>query len=187
MLRLAGRVADGVILLAGISPDTLRFSLERIAEGAAEAGRDLASIDIATGLFFRLTDGSAGARKAAQPYAALYAMRYRDSLPDFAGVIPDQEMASRVYPDIGHAEDWDQAIEMTEWLPTEILDLFVEKYCIMGTEADVLQRVQQLSAHGVNHLYIRAFSSYELPTVEGATFARAVLPAFRSEYERTGS
>jgi 5,10-methylenetetrahydromethanopterin reductase len=187
MLRFAGRVADGVILLAGISPDTLRFSLERIAEGATEVGRDPTSVDIATGLFFRLTDGSSEARKAAQPYAALYAMRYRDSLPDFAGVIPDAEMASQVYPDIGHAENWDQAIEMTEWLPSEILDLFVEKYCIMGTASDVLKRVQQLAGLGVNHLYIRAFSSYELPIVEGETFARAVIPAFRNEFERTGS
>jgi 5,10-methylenetetrahydromethanopterin reductase len=179
MLRSAGKVADGVILLAGITVDTLNFSHERIAEGASEAGRDPAEIDVATGLFFRLTDGSKEARKAAQPYAALYAIRYRDSLPDFGGVIPDMEAARAIYPDIGHAENWDQAIELTEWLPTEILDLFVDKYCIMGTESEVLQRVKELDALGVNHLYIRAFSSYELPSEEGRTFAETVIPAYK--------
>jgi 5,10-methylenetetrahydromethanopterin reductase len=179
MLRFAGRVADGIILLAGISPDTLQFSRERIAEGAGEAGRNPDDIDVATGLFFRLTDGSPEGRKAAQPYAALYAMRYRESLPDFKDVIPDTVGAGKVYPDIGHAEDWDEAIELTNWLPTEVLDVFVDKYCIMGTEADVLDRVRQLHALGVNHLYIRGFSSYEIPTIEAKTFADIVIPEMR--------
>jgi 5,10-methylenetetrahydromethanopterin reductase len=106
-------------------------------------------------------------------------MRYRESLPDFKDVIPDTVGAGKVYPDIGHAEDWDEAIELTNWLPTEVLDVFVDKYCIMGTEADVLDRVRQLHALGVNHLYIRGFSSYEIPTIEAKTFADIVIPEMR--------
>lgn len=179
MLRFAGRVANGIILLAGISQDTLEFSRTRIAEGAAQAGRNPDEIDVATGLFFRLTDGSPESRRAAQPYAALYAMRYRDSLPDFKDAIPDTDAMSAVYPDIGHAEDWDAAIEMTNWLPSQILDAFVDKFCIMGTEAEVLSRVRHLEALGVDHLYIRGFSSYEIPTVEANAFAQLVIPELR--------
>jgi 5,10-methylenetetrahydromethanopterin reductase len=178
MLKFAGEVADGVILLGGIAEDTLAFSRERIAEGAREAGRDPAGIDVATGLFFRLTDGSSAARKAAQPYAALYALRYRDSLPDFSKAIPESQSTDGIYPDVGHAEDWDRAIELTEWLPEEILDLFVDKYCIMGTEDEVLKRVRYLESLEVEHLYIRGFSSYELPIPEAEAFARSVLPAY---------
>ncbi len=37
-LELAGRVADGVILLAGLHPDGIRYALEHIDRGAAQAG-----------------------------------------------------------------------------------------------------------------------------------------------------
>jgi 5,10-methylenetetrahydromethanopterin reductase len=39
-LELAGRIADGVILLAGLHPDGISFALEHIDRGAAAAGRD---------------------------------------------------------------------------------------------------------------------------------------------------
>src|SRR5882672_11106846 len=39
-LELAGRVADGVILLAGLHPDGIRFALDHIDRGAEQAGRD---------------------------------------------------------------------------------------------------------------------------------------------------
>jgi len=38
-LELAGRVADGVILLAGLHPDGIRFALDHIDRGAGQAGR----------------------------------------------------------------------------------------------------------------------------------------------------
>ena len=38
-LELAGRVADGVVLLAGLHPDGIRYALEHIDRGVAAAGR----------------------------------------------------------------------------------------------------------------------------------------------------
>jgi 5,10-methylenetetrahydromethanopterin reductase len=38
-LELAGRVADGVILLAGLHPDGVRYALEHIDRGVQQAGR----------------------------------------------------------------------------------------------------------------------------------------------------
>lgn len=39
-LELAGRVADGVILLAGLHPDGVRWAIDHIDRGVSEAGRD---------------------------------------------------------------------------------------------------------------------------------------------------
>jgi 5,10-methylenetetrahydromethanopterin reductase len=52
MLRLAGRIGDGVVLSAGLSTESVRSSLALCAEGAARDGRDLAAFRRAGYLFF---------------------------------------------------------------------------------------------------------------------------------------
>ncbi len=44
--RLAGRIADGVVLASCLTPESNQAALENIAEGAAEAGRSLDDIEI---------------------------------------------------------------------------------------------------------------------------------------------
>ena len=55
-LRLAGAVADGVLLNAYVPASYVRYAVQEIAAAAREAGRDPASIDIACMLIVRLTD-----------------------------------------------------------------------------------------------------------------------------------
>jgi 5,10-methylenetetrahydromethanopterin reductase len=45
-LRLAGRIADGVVIRTGIAPDIVRDSIAQIQAGAREAGRDPAALDL---------------------------------------------------------------------------------------------------------------------------------------------
>jgi 5,10-methylenetetrahydromethanopterin reductase len=52
MLRLAGRIGDGVVLSAGLSTDSVRQSLALSAEGAARDKRDLSAFRRAGYLFF---------------------------------------------------------------------------------------------------------------------------------------
>lgn len=55
-LRLAGAVADGVLLNAYVPTAYVRYAVREIADAAREAGRDPAAIDIACMLIVRLTD-----------------------------------------------------------------------------------------------------------------------------------
>jgi 5,10-methylenetetrahydromethanopterin reductase len=45
-LRLAGRVADGVVIGLGISPDVVASSLELLEAGAREAGRSVDELEV---------------------------------------------------------------------------------------------------------------------------------------------
>jgi 5,10-methylenetetrahydromethanopterin reductase len=45
-LRLAGQIADGVVVRTGISPEIVRDSIAQVRAGAHEAGRDPATIDM---------------------------------------------------------------------------------------------------------------------------------------------
>jgi len=55
-LRLAGTIADGVLLNAYVPPAYVRYAVAEIHQAAQEAGRDPQSIDIACMLVLRLTD-----------------------------------------------------------------------------------------------------------------------------------
>lgn len=55
-LRLAGAVADGVLLNAYVPPAYVRYAVEEVRNAAKAAGRDPQAIDIACMLVVRLTD-----------------------------------------------------------------------------------------------------------------------------------
>lgn len=55
-LRLAGAIADGVLLNAYVPPAYVQYAVKEIHQAAQEAGRDPQSIDIACMLVVRLTD-----------------------------------------------------------------------------------------------------------------------------------
>jgi alkanesulfonate monooxygenase SsuD/methylene tetrahydromethanopterin reductase-like flavin-dependent oxidoreductase (luciferase family) len=82
-MRLAGEVADGV-LLNWCPPERVRFARERVAEGAAAAGRDPARTTIAVYVRSWVGDDLASAmpalKAAAAQYAAYpaYARQFRD-------------------------------------------------------------------------------------------------------------
>lgn len=52
MLKVTGRIGDGIVLSAGLSTDSVRSSLARCAEGAALEGRDRATLRRAGYIFF---------------------------------------------------------------------------------------------------------------------------------------
>ena len=70
-LRLAGAIADGVLLNAYVPPSYVTYAVEEIRSAAQEAGRDPQSIDIACMLVIRLTDDpptpAANPQKAYRP------------------------------------------------------------------------------------------------------------------------
>jgi 5,10-methylenetetrahydromethanopterin reductase len=45
-LRLAGQIADGVVMRTGITPDIVRDSIAQVETGAREAGRDPKAVDM---------------------------------------------------------------------------------------------------------------------------------------------
>jgi 5,10-methylenetetrahydromethanopterin reductase len=56
MLRLAGQVADGVILMGGANADLTQWQLDRVAEGAERAGRRLEDIFVDLWFGISITD-----------------------------------------------------------------------------------------------------------------------------------
>jgi 5,10-methylenetetrahydromethanopterin reductase len=69
MLRLAGAVADGVILMGAAVPELTQWQLDRIAEGAAVSGRSLADVCIDLWFAISISDDRAQALRDVRPWA----------------------------------------------------------------------------------------------------------------------
>jgi 5,10-methylenetetrahydromethanopterin reductase len=70
MLRLAGALADGVILMGAAQPELTRWQLERVAEGAAEAGRTLDDVVVDLWFAISISDDRSKALADVRPWAA---------------------------------------------------------------------------------------------------------------------
>ena len=69
-LRLAGRIGDGVVVGLGITPEVVQGALEILEQGAAEAGRRLADIDVWFTSFW-FVDAEPGAARQQGAWAAI--------------------------------------------------------------------------------------------------------------------
>ena len=99
MLRLAGRIGDGVALSAGLSTDSVRQSIALCAEGAGKAGRDPATLRRAGYLFFGASHDSREARDAVRQklasnipigQEAVIAAIARRDIAGAAALVPDE-------------------------------------------------------------------------------------------------
>ncbi|MFI5427245.1 LLM class flavin-dependent oxidoreductase [Aeromicrobium sp. UC242_57] len=62
-LRLAGRIADGVVVGLGLGDTTREFAAEQIAEGARQAGRDPSEVDVWYLSYFNIAESADEAAK----------------------------------------------------------------------------------------------------------------------------
>ena len=92
MLRLAGRIGDGVVLSAGLSTDSVRQSIAICGEGAAKDGRDLRNFRRAGYLFFSASHDPKTARDAVREKLA-FVMRnkFLGANIKASGIAVDQE------------------------------------------------------------------------------------------------
>ncbi len=181
MLQVAGEVADGAMLLAGVDRDNLDYAIGNIRTGAERAGRALADLDLMLGAYCYVGADWREARRLARPYAALFAMHWPEALKAVGIPIPTPRPMPELYPDVNHCEDWDRAVALTDWVPDEVLDLFCSKYTLMGTAREIIAKLETVVSRGITHFYLLGFKSYELPTDLAQVFAKEVIPYFHSK------
>lgn len=127
VLRMAGRVADGVFIRVGLHPANLRAAYAAVCAGAREAGRDADAIRI--GLIFHvvLEDDPARAALVARAMAAGY-YEYSPMLFEPPGLAwngpPIEELKRRVWPDFHHHHDLLAAGQVVRFLTDEVAAAF---------------------------------------------------------------
>ncbi|MDR5701599.1 LLM class flavin-dependent oxidoreductase [Agromyces aerolatus] len=162
MLRLAGRVADAVVVGLGMGEPAREYAAEQIEAGAREVGRDPASIEVWYLAYLNL--GSTADDAAREVSSALAVGGNLLAKSAAKTIIPDPlrprfaELASR-YSYLQHAGG--DASNPNARLIDELglRDHLAEQFGVFGTPADVRARLDSLASAGVSRLW----GAYVLP------------------------
>lgn len=151
MLALAGRIADGVVLSAGLTPAFVRESLKHTAAGAQAAGRDYATLHKAGYISFAASpDGRRAIEEVRKKLAFLLRNRFLDDNVAHSGIAIDQaaiiEAMSR--------RDYDAAARC-------VPDAAVEAYAVAGTAKECCDKLLAYRAAGLTELVLLLAGSLE--------------------------
>jgi 5,10-methylenetetrahydromethanopterin reductase len=186
---LAGEIADGAITLAGVAPDMLRSIRAAILEGCAAAGRTLSDLQFTVGALCKVTDDIYSDAAILKPLVLQLASTGRRRQLELAGIeLQAPDSMPSVYPDLGHAEDWDELVQhSSRWVTDDMAVRYARTFCLFGTVEEITQRINAAIEAGATGFCFRHVGSYTLPTELIETFGASVLPRYRSGAAVPGS
>ena len=185
-IELAGEVADGVLLQVGISPGSVEVARQHLEAGAKRAGRDPDEIEMALTATTIIHENQQEAREIARPLCAQRLIETTHEPYLRAAGIDPQELEipqglRELYPDIPHAEDWEEAMRLCQFMPQDLLAQMCDAIGLIGTPEHCAQRVRQAEAQGIKRLYLMTSETYEFPHRELAAFRDRVFPALAAD------
>ena len=181
-MRLAGEVADGLLLSVGNQPEALERARQLAHEGARRAGRDPFTVRLIVCLPTVIREDREEARAWAAP---LCAHRLRDAAwlagsgIETGGLQAPAEL-SQLYPDYFHAEDWERAVALSAFLPSDLRARMCDAIGLIGTPADCLRRLQELRDAGFDEVFMQTVGTMNFPAAEVRAFGETIGPALKA-------
>lgn len=147
-LRVVGRVCDGTILGTGFDLQVLEWARARIAEGAKEAGRNLAEIDLMPAGMICVDDDGGMARKRVR---SRLANRAHHNFRFTMETVPERELAgvNRFMDAFDISKPLEERVD-----PELVTDYLVQRFTIAGTPEECLARIKSLETAGVKRLLL---------------------------------
>jgi 5,10-methylenetetrahydromethanopterin reductase len=142
MLRTSGRWADGVELGAIISPGYVRWSWDRVAEGAEAAGRDPTVLDLAGNVLLSVDEDATAARDAVRRVLAYYTGRVEPVVLSTSGADPEEVARVREVAEVRGA---DAAAEL-------VTDGMIDTFAAAGSPDHVAARLREYAEAGLRGL-----------------------------------
>ena len=142
MLRMAGHIADGVVLNANHTVGAVRQAVEEIGKGAESAGRSIDQLDLVEPIRLAVTRDKRRTLNAAKPRLAMYLAQQ----PHIEGPTEaDPELARRIKAVIPWPATERQVMEGARLVPDEL----VESLGCYGDEDEVSARLSEYVSAGV--------------------------------------
>jgi len=167
-IRLAGEVADGLLLAAEPKPESWERALGLVAEGAREAGRDPSEIDLCVQALTCIRETREEALRWAGPLLVLRLddeeWLRREGI-DAKGVKVPAGLTG-MYPDPLHAEDSEKALELAATVPLELRAQIADRLGMIGTPEDVIGKLKTMSAAGIRNVFMRTVDTLSFPSAD---------------------
>jgi 5,10-methylenetetrahydromethanopterin reductase len=185
-IELAGEIADGALLMVGYTPGIIAAALERLERGARRGGRRLDDLEIIWAVRTGTAASTSEAQRQARPIAVHWGiLRWGAHWLKDAGLqLPEFEIPEavwKIYPDLSHAANWEEAIAATSFVPDEVIAQLCEAFGLVGTPEHCAQRIMQMADIGVTKLYLMSFQTFVGPQQEVAAFRDRVFPILKSQ------
>lgn len=171
-LRLAGRIADGVILTAA-DPVFVRWCLEQVKAGWEDAGRDGSGFRVQVAAPAYLSSDLDEARSQVAWYPAFIGAHVANILRRYE--VADGESEVWSYVESGGAGEYRQRGRPGEHA-VKVPDEVVDRLTIVGDAQQTVSKLRELEALGVTEVAIYLSTSDPDNLVEG--YGREVIPAF---------
>jgi 5,10-methylenetetrahydromethanopterin reductase len=172
-LRLAGRVADGVLFQVGAEPALVRWALGHVEAGARESGRSLDDLTLCMRIGCAVADDPERAREAVRPYASAAAKTIFDSVP--AEDLPPHlvEEVRELRREYDYREHAQEQARHRRFLTGPLLDAVA----IAGTPDEAVERLRRVIGLGPDRIVL-TFAAGDALTIAEALGER-VLPVLR--------
>ena len=158
--ELAGEIADGLHTAAVYSREALDFASDAFRRGAAQAGRDWTTLDLADNMLGAIAEDAEAAREAARVVSAFYLSSMPPELLSRNGVEPED-----VAPAIAafNAGDVQRALDLTPPAAADALS-------VAGTAQDWIDKIERdLLPAGFNHLLVTFADPFLVESWAGLT------------------
>jgi 5,10-methylenetetrahydromethanopterin reductase len=184
-IEVAGEIADGVLLLVGFNQGIVETALGHLERGARRAGRSVDDLEVIWAVRTGTAATAAEARRLARPTAVHWGiLRWGGHWLGPAGLrLPPLEIPDavrKVYPDLSHAHDWEEAIAATAFVPDEVVAQLCDALGLVGTAEDCADRIAAMAKLGARNLYLMPFQTFAPPEPEVRAFRDAVFPRLRA-------
>lgn len=171
-LRLAGRIADGVLFQVGTDPRLVQYALDNIRIGADEAGRDFDQLKLFVRVACAVSDDRERAREEVKGYASVAAGTVFATVPrEYFDDQLYEEMAfmKSQYDYAEHASNKSRHKDL-------LTDRIIDAVAIAGTPEEAIPRFQALIDLGVDGFVWPAGMPAPEPYIK--TFAERIMPHF---------
>lgn len=172
-LRMAGRIADGVLFQVGADPRLAQYALDNIRAGAEEAGRKLEDLKLYVRIATAVSEDREKARAEIKGYASVAAGTV------FA-TVPREYFDDELYEELAYMkEHYDYAHHGSNASQHSdlITDRIFDAIAIACTPEEAVGRFQALVDLGVDGFVWPAGMDDPMPYIE--TFAQRVIPNIR--------
>ena len=179
-LRTAGRIGDGVILQFA-DPDLIEWCLGFVREGAREAGRDPAKIEVMAAAPVWASDDLNLARERVRWFPALVSNHVMDLISKYKPEELPKSLVSYVqnrgkYDYLHHCEVGSDNADF-------VTDEIVDRFCLVGPIEQHRKKLEALRKVGVTQFNIYLMCGEEEKTLE--VYAREVLPHYRNAVSKS--
>lgn len=165
-LSTAGEIADGLIVLNGAAPESLRKTLAIVADGEEVRSPSLGSLRrMVTSFCLPTTDPERDARRL-KPLCVAMARHL-----GAAGALAERGITVRpggpsrpVKPDLMHPKDWDGAIDAVDHLVSDQDALaFGRAFCLFGSLEEISSQLEEMRTMEVEEVMLQELESFRLP------------------------